>query len=172
MLPEFGLNACFFHSVAHAQKDRRVACIASGETRRQSDFQIRLLVWLKRLPPMADWLAAFYSRCQNPSTHVYSCCHRTLYSSSHTTAELVKKKKKMHWLAATFEIHEWKRLIKNRVFHKKMETRSSSNVCKGDKWLWSALFFKNNGAATLSKFFSFRSPLIGSVEQQNCIQCS
>lgn len=80
MSAEFGLSACFLHNVAPTQEGRLAACTASGETRRQPDFQIRLLVWFKRLPPLSDWLAAFFSECQAPSTHVYSCCHRMRYS--------------------------------------------------------------------------------------------
>lgn len=84
---KFGLNACFFggrgglRCVARAQNDRRAACTASGETRWRPDFQFRLLVWLKRLPPVSDWLAAFCSGCQILSSRIYSFCHRMPYSS-------------------------------------------------------------------------------------------
>lgn len=55
---------------------------------------------------------------------------------------------------------------------RRKENAGASNVFKGDRWFKSALLLKNNRAAAVSKFFSFRRPLIGSVEQQNCVYSS
>lgn len=61
------------------------------------------------------------------------------------------------------------------IFSPKKEKKGNTNASNGfkcDKWLQSSLLLKNNGAVVLSTLFSFRKPLIGSVEQQNCVYSS
>lgn len=167
--------------MARAQNDQLVACTASGETRWQPDFQIRLLVSLQcLLPPMSGCLAAFYSGCQMLSTHVYSCCHRMLYSPRWNISQQnwggKKEEACVHWQQHT---NKWmkKSLIGipkkyNCNVSEKTENTRASNLCKGDKWFWSTLLLKNNRGGCTVNALSFGRPLIGSVEQQNCVYSS
>lgn len=52
------------------------------------------------------------------------------------------------------------------------ENTRASNLFKGDKWFWSTLLLRNNRGGCTVKALSFGRPLIGSVEQQNCVYSS
>lgn len=75
------------------------------------------------------------------------------------------------WMKKTDFFPSKLRVIFNPQKRKKGNT-NASNGFKCDKWLQSSLLLKNNGAVVLSTLFSFRKPLIGSVEQQNCVYSS
>ena len=88
----------------------------------------------------------------------------------HITAELEKGEKKSVLTGSNI----WNKWIKkpNANLSEKKENTSASNPFKGYKWSRSTVLLKNNRAAELSTSFSFRRPLIGSVEQQNCVYSS
>lgn len=112
--------------------------------------------------------------CQHMFIHVATGCFIHQDGTYHSWIIYIRKK--MCSLAATFEINKWKSLIQFIFFNgnvsEKKKNVSDSNLFKGEKWLQSTLLLKNNRAAMLSTFLSFGRPLIGSVEQQNCVYSS
>lgn len=161
--------------MARAQKDQLVACTASGETWWQPDSQISFLLCL-RCPTPRVWLVGCFFLWLPKA--VYTCLFMlpqdALFTKmEHITAKLWKKEKKV--LTGRNTWNKWmKRLdaFEGKWYFRKKRETSGSNMFSDEEWLWSTLLLKHNKAAALSTFFSFRRPLIGSVELQNWVYSS
>lgn len=124
-------------------------------------------------PCLAGWLLFSLAAkcCLHMFIHVATGCFIHQDGTYHSW---IMKKKKKRSLAATLEINEWSGLMhlkESNISGQKRET-STSDMFNDEEWLWSTLLLKHNKAAALSTFFSFRRPLIGSVELQNWVYSS
>lgn len=156
----------------HSLRWNAVAAWLPNQTTCESSVPAASHVWL---------LGCFLLRLPNA---VYTCLFMlpqdALFTKmEHITAEWGGGKKKRPVFTGSSITNKWtkKSLIGipkkcNCNVSETAENTRASNLFKGDKWFWSTLLLRNNRGGCTVKALSFGRPLIGSVEQQNCVYSS